>query len=141
MSMKILAAGARRSFAVTVGTKSGYNPHAVAKTPLEVWAIVLDWMTSRANAGRPFLTGTATPGEVLYAWKGGRGHEPVVTFAGEVSVLYSADLGDSEVVLILNELAEVLAEKLFQTRVYVSYRDEAWVLEREGGEPSPRAAA
>lgn len=140
-TMRIIAAGPRRSFAVTVGTRPGYSPAAVAKSGVEVWATILDWMVGRAKADMPFLTGVVTPGQVLYAWKTGTGHEPVVTFAGEVSVLYSPNLGDSTVVLLLNELAGVLAEKLQQTRVYVSYKTESWILEREGGEPPPRTAA
>lgn len=139
-TMKMLAAGPKRSFAVTVGTRPGYDPLAVAATQAEVWTIILDWMEARAAAGKPFVTGTVTAGRVLYAWTTGRGHEPVVTFAGEVSVVYSPNLGDSEVVVLLNELAGILADQLKQTRVYLSYREEAWVLEREGGEPSPRAA-
>lgn len=137
MGMKILAAGVRRSFAVTIGTKPGYNALALPYTVEMVRDVVLDWLSDRMQRGLPILSGVLSQGHVLYAWPLGRGTEPVCVYAGEVSVVHCRDVGDTEVIGMLNELGGRLAEELGQTRVYVSYRDEAWVLEREGGEPSP----
>ncbi len=135
--MKTIGSGPRRSFAVTFGTRPGYAPCGVPRSPDEVQEIVLDWMEARLKETKFILTGVLTPGQALYAYPGGRGHEPVCVFAGEVSVLYCADVADGDVEVALNELADLLAEKLGQTRVYVSYAEFAWVRERESGQPSP----
>ncbi len=139
--MKILAAGIRRSFAVTFGTVPGYAQFGVPRPADEVQAAVHRWMRGRLEKKTFILTGVLSAGQVLYAWPGGAGVEPVWTFAGEVSVVYCPNVGDSDVVAALNELAGLLAEEFKQTRVYVSYRDEAWVLERDGGQPSPSGEA
>lgn len=126
----------RRPFSITLGIVEGYGPEGKVHSVEEAVEASLDWMKSQAAAGRSYLTGTFTTGEVVYAWpegpgEAGGGHEPTATFSGEVSVLYNADTSDEEVVRLLDELASYLGSALGQTRVYVSYRDETWVLQAE----------
>jgi hypothetical protein len=95
-----------------------------------------EWMVRRAASGVDFLTGTVSAGQVVYAWpegpgKAGSGDEPCAVFAGEVSVLYGTHLTEQAVEEILDDLASEVGRALGQTRVYVSYRDMAWVLQTE----------
>lgn len=94
------------------------------------------WMVHRAASGKPFLTGTVTPGEVVYAWpegdgKAGGGSEPNAVFQGEVTPLYGSNIADEEVEAMLYDLAAYFGEKLGQTRVYVRYRGEVWIIQAE----------
>jgi hypothetical protein len=127
----------RRSFAVTLGLQEGYGPTGKTHTAADVVAAAAEWMKAKAAAGLAFLTGTVSgEGTVVYAYpdgpgKAASGTEPSTVFGGEVSVLYSANLTDDEVVGLLNELAGHLGNALGQTRVYVAYRDKTWVLQAE----------
>ena len=128
--------GERRSFQITVGLAEGYGPTAKTHAPAEVVELVLGHLKTRAADGRPYLTGTVSAGEVVYAWpegpgKSGGGREPNATYSGEVSPLYNKDLGDEQVVEILNDLASELGSALGQTRVYVAFGHETWVLQKE----------
>jgi hypothetical protein len=130
------ATDVRRPFTVVVGRSPGYDGAPNAPTGAAV-AAVLVWMKDRAVAAQPYLTGVITEGSVCYAWaddQGGAGGaaEPAVVFSGDVSVLYAADVTHEEVEAMLDELGGLLGAVLDQTRVYVTYRDSAWVLEREG---------
>ncbi|HMP48922.1 MAG TPA: hypothetical protein PKA63_09670 [Oligoflexia bacterium] len=129
--------GKLRSFCITVGLREGYDQTAKEYASDTVRTSALGWMSQRAKRNEPFLTGTLRGGEVLYAYPKENGgavecHEPAVEFSGLVSTLYNATLTDDEVKEILNELAEWLAASTNQTRVYVCYCDETWVLQREG---------
>ena len=128
--------GPKRSFVVTVGLREGYGSDAVAHPIDAAVEAAMEWMKARASHGQSFLTGTVTSGEVVYAWpeapgQAGGGHEPTAIFSGEVSPLYAGHLSDEEVEVMLNELASHLGQILGQTRVYVAYRDETWVLQAE----------
>lgn len=130
--------GVRRSFTVTCGLRVGYDASAVTHTTEEAIRAVLENLKSRAAAGLPYLTGTVTTGEVVYAWpegpgKAGGGHEPVVLYQGEVNPLYNKDLlGDCKAVEdILNELGSTLGVALGQTRIYLAYDGQMWILEKE----------
>jgi len=128
--------GARRSFAITVGLAEGYGAQAKVHPVSEAIEAAMNWMKNKAANGQLFLTGTFTTCEVVYAWpegegKAGGGHEPTAVFSGEVSPLYNAAMTDQEVVDILNDLAGHLGSTLGQTRVYVAYRDEIWILQAE----------
>lgn len=133
MPMRIEAAGERRTFRVTAGLTPGYA-HSPLTLPLpadDAVNAIMDWQTDCRGDGLPHLNGVVRAGVVVYAGPNGHGREPVVVFEGEVSVRDQPNLGDSEVVAALNGLAERLAYKLAQQRVYVAYRDESWVLVRE----------
>jgi hypothetical protein len=118
----------------------------------DVRVAVRDWMTERCERRQPYLTGVLTEGRVAYAWLeqdptgpcdlGGTPvarHEPCLVFTGDVSVLYNPDLVDDEITGLLDELADAMGRAARQTRVYVAYRDTAWVREAVG-ETSPHAA-
>jgi len=126
----------RRPFVLTVGLQEGYSDEGTLHTLEEAIKIALSWMKKRASSGKAFLTGAFAQAEVVYAWpegtgQAGGGHEPVAEFHGEVSPLYAADLADEEAKAMLDELAVTLGRVLGQTRIYVAYRDEAWVLQAE----------
>lgn len=126
----------RRSFSITCGLQEGYGPSGKLHTVEEGIQAAMAWMKSKAAASKSFLTGTFGTGEVVYAWsegpgKAGGGHEPVLEFHGEVSPIYSADLTDEEAKNLLQELASELGSAMSQTRVYLSYREEAWIIQAE----------
>lgn len=133
---KNIGGGARRAFAVTIGLREGYGPTAVTHTLKEVVQTVLEHLKARASGGQSYLTGTVTSGEVVYAWpegegKAGGGHEPVAVYSGEVSPLYNTSTTDEEAKQILTDLASTVGSAMGQTRVYVAYRDEMFVLQEE----------
>lgn len=128
------AEGKRRNFTIVVGLHEGYDETARAHGIHEIEALALDWMKGKAAAGRPFVTGAVTHARALYAWPTGPGRsdgisEPVAIFQGELSVIYNREMSDREALDLLVELASLFGEQLNQTRVYVSYRDAALVLQ------------
>jgi len=128
--------GARRVFSITVGTQEGYGDSAKKHTFAEIVDAAKNWMMEKAASGKSFLTGSVLSGEVVYAWpegdgKAGGGSEPNAIFQGEVTPLYGSHLTDEEVRELLNDLASYLGGKLGQTRVYLRYRDEVWILQAE----------
>jgi hypothetical protein len=125
----------RRSFRVTCGLREGYAERAITHTVGEFKEYLKVWMVDRGKGGMSYLTGTVIAGDVVYAWSDGgiykADEEPAAVFQGEVSVLYNADLTDEEVTGLLNDLGAYLGNALNQYRVYISYRDETWVLQQE----------
>lgn len=133
------SSGVRRSFAITVSLQEGYGETGKIHSIEDAVKSAMEWMKARASQGLPFITGTFISGQVVYAWpegegKAGGGSEPEVVFQGEVSPLYLGNLTDEEAKSLLNDLASKLGVDLGQTRVYVSYRDETWILQAEGKE-------
>jgi len=128
--------GVRRSFVITCGLKAGYGKTATTFVFEEAVNFILRWMKMKAANKKPFLTGSVTIGEVVYAWPSGEGtadggSEPVFKFEGEASPLYSDSMTDEQVSEILNDLAIRLGTAFHQTRVYVAYRDVVWILQDE----------
>jgi len=127
--------GTRRPYTITLGLQEGYGTTGKTHSFEEAQDLFLQWMTKRALIKLPFLTGTLSHGQVLYAWadkEGAHGaHEPAAVFSGEVSILYGGDLTDKEVEVILNDLTSFVGTSLGQTRVYVSYKEHTWVLQQE----------
>jgi hypothetical protein len=131
--------GEARVFALTVGLKEGYGESSAVHTAEEAVALCENYLKQRAAENKPFLTGIITSGMVVYAWpegqgQAGSGHEPEIVFSGEVTPLYLAGMTDEEVEEFLNGLASYLGEKLGQTRVYLRYKSEVWILQREDSE-------
>jgi hypothetical protein len=129
--------GRRREFKITVGLREGYDPEGRVYDVSEATKIALRWMTERAGAGKPFLSGMFTRGEVAYAWRRadgtvGRDREPVAIFTGEAIPLYSGAIADDEIEGMLNELAALLGDALKQERIYIGYRDHTWIVKRKG---------
>lgn len=127
----------KRSFSLTIGLKEGYEIHNYVFAFEDVMEIISDWQRKKVENDLPYLTGTLLKAAILYAWKnelgkGESGNEPVVLYQGEVSPIYHADLSDNEVISLLEDLASVLGTKLSQTRVYITYREEIWILQQQG---------
>ena len=121
---------------MTIGLRQGYGVGAVTHTVEEVVDLVVNHLKSRATAGQTFITGTVVSGEVAYVWPDGQGgagggHEPIALYKGEVSPLYNEKTSDEEVVQILTDLAQALAEAFGQTRMYMVYRDQVIVFQME----------
>lgn len=127
----------RRSFAITLGLSEGYGWNTKRHSRHEVIGASLEYMKRLVADGKPYLSGTVSAeGTVVYAYSNapgnaGGGYEDTVVFFGEVSVLYNPDLSDDDVKAILNDMAAHLGTILGQTRVYVAYRDEIWVLQKQ----------
>ena len=135
-SFTVIGFGERRSFQITFGLLAGYGRGARVFHINDAKAIIHDWMVSRIEGDLSYVTGHLLESQVVYAWQGkdriaGRGDEPGGVFQGEVSVVYDANQSDEEVVEQLNELGAALGAGLDQTRVYVSFGEQTWVLERQ----------
>ncbi len=129
--------GRAPSFAITCGLQEGYGPDAKLHTADEVVSLVETHLKECAASGRPYLTGFVTTGTIVYAWPGGEGkagggHEPQATYGGEKNPLYNSSVTDEQVAEFLNGLASVLGAALGQTRVYVAYDGDMWILQKEG---------
>lgn len=129
--------GPRREFKIAVGLREGFDPEGRVYDLSEATKIALKWMTDRAAAGQPYLSGMFTRGEVAYAWRRddgavGRDREPVAIFTGEVIPLYAGGLDDQTVEAMLNELAALLGAALRQERIYIAFRDRTWIIKRKG---------
>lgn len=128
----------KRSFVITLGLVEGYGKTARVHSRDEVCIEVASYLRQRAQNALHFLSGTVSAvGDVVYAYTDGVGnahgcHESVITYSGDISVLYAADLTDDDAVVMLNDMATHLGRFLDQTRVYVSYRERTWVLQRDG---------
>ena len=129
----------RRAYTITVGLQIGYDvapavPKSIARN------IVLDWIARRIVEKKPFLTFRMTHCDLLYGWAAEDGFpqtvsEPGLFLDGDVSVLHGAHIRDGEIMEMLDDVAERLGAALKQTRVYLTYRATAWVLEREEETP------
>lgn len=134
--------GSAPRFAITLGLQEGYQS-GVVRDVKEVVQLVGAYLEVRAAKHEPYLTGTVSSGTLVYAWRddsrdeGVMGTEPQAVFSGNYNPLYNANLDHTEVVAILNDMAGYLGEKLKQTRVYVEFAGDMWVLQREG-QFSPR---
>jgi hypothetical protein len=131
--------GSAPAFAITVGLREGYGSDAVIHKVSEVIDLVEAHLKECAAGGRPYLTGSVTSGEVVYAWsegpgKAGGGHEPQSVYMGNKNPLYNSSMSAEDIEAFLNGIASHLGNALGQTRVYVAYNGDLWILEVEGGE-------
>ncbi len=123
-------------FAVTFGLQEGYGDSSKTHTAEEVVELIEAFLKKCAAAGRSFLTGSVTTGAVVYAWpegqgKAGSGHESQASFTGNQNPIYNANMSQVEVESFLNDLASEVGTALGQTRVYVSFNNELWILQQE----------
>jgi len=127
----------RRSFAITLGLAEGYGADTKKHTRQEVIDALLEYMKRLVADGKPYLSGmVSAEGAVVYAYSNapgnaGGGYEDTVVFFGEVSVIYNPDLSDDDVKRMLDDMAGYLGGILGQTRVYVAYCNEIWVLQKQ----------
>ena len=127
----------RKSFQIVIGLTEGYGTNAV-HTKDEVVGLIKDWLTHHVSVRvRPCITGgTLIPGTTVYAWKSpGTGlvanDEEVLLFVGEVNTLYSFGVPDGEILRVLKELASYLGTTLNQSRMYMTYRDQIFLLQND----------
>ncbi len=123
-------------FSITCGLQEGYGPDVKSHKADEVVSLVEAYLEECAASGRPYLTGSVTTGTVVYAWPEGEGksgsrHEPQATYGGEKNPLYNSSVTDEQVAEFLNGLASVLGAALGQTRMYVAFNGDMWILQRE----------
>jgi hypothetical protein len=136
MSYKVLqdSKGRAPRFSITVGLREGYGPSAEVHDVGEVVVRVEKYLRDCSLVSRSFLTGLVTAGTVVYAWpglKGGSANEPVAVYSGEVNPLYNSSMCREDIEKFLNGLAEVLGVYLKQTRVYVAFDGDMWILQEE----------
>ena len=131
----------RRSFKIICGLREGYNVNAKICEGKGVIDAVHQWMKKRAQKDEPFLTGSFSREVLTYTWKGAENNndapEPAIVFQGEVSIAHNPQMEDKEAIELLNEIAIIIATSTKQTRIYVAYGDEIWILQEEGKD-SPR---
>ncbi len=129
--------GLRRDFRITLGLREGWDTEGRVYDVSEAVRTARAWMRRRVAAGLPALSGMFTRGEVTYAWpeadgSTGSDREPVAIFAGEAVHAYLGHLADGEIEAMLNDLATELGAALGQERIYVAFRDRAWILDAGG---------
>jgi hypothetical protein len=135
--------GPRRDFRITVGLREGWTAEGRVFDVSEAVRTARLWMTRRAEAGLPALSGMFTRAEVTYAWRKddgavGSDREPVAIFEGEAVHAYLGALSDAEIEAMLNDLAAELGAALGQERLYVAFCDRTWILDagpEEAGAP------
>jgi hypothetical protein len=95
----------------------------------EAERIIMDWLALQLASGKVYLPGRFDYNRMLYAHHGKAVTEETAVYEGEVSPLYNSKVSDKKVTATLIELADVLAKKLKQTRIYLTYRDKIIILE------------
>jgi len=138
VEMKIVenSRGKAPAFTVTFGLQEGYGDSSKIHTVDEVVTLIESFLKKCAAAGRSFLTGSVTAGTVVYAWpegegKAGGGHEPQASFIGNQNPLYNSNMSQAEIEDFLNDLAAEVGVALGQTRVYISFAGDLWILQQE----------
>jgi hypothetical protein len=122
--------GPKRSFSITVGLNEGYDSPCSHNIYELIWECI-DWMIDRVEKNLPYLPGMWKTADMCYVHNGHQIIEPVAIFCGEVNHLYNSNLKDNDIEEMLNELASVLGSTTNQTRVYLSFCDKMWILEKE----------
>jgi len=115
-------------FQITIGLREGYK-NGKLHTVKEVQKIIGEWLLEQKSADKPYLAGTITKSTVVYA------HETVITepvaiYDGNVNPLYRQNFNDKKIVESLTEIVEILMKKLKQTRIYFSYLDRIYIMEK-----------
>lgn len=124
--------GPKRSFTITVGLKEGYSSKNIILHDIEeLIAASLKWMQERSILCREYLPGMWKSATMCYVYDDEQVQEPVAIFSGEVNHFYNSDLENWEVEKTLNELASFLGSTTNQTRVYLTFCDKMWILEKE----------
>jgi len=127
----------RRPFQIYIGLVEGYGDNK-SHTKEDVLNLIGQWMKQRAGQNLPVLTGGLLlgAGDMIYLWNSAPtgivvNTEKTLLFVGEVNPLYNEELSDSTVKTALSSLASFLGEELKQTRMYLCYREEMWILEEK----------
>lgn len=127
---KIAARGKARHFTINGGLQEGYGPTGKLHTMEEVSQAHHDWQSERRQ---PFgvLISQSDPS---YGWPTDDGAiysavEPGWKVEGGINVFYDAHLTDEGALERVLSLAEFLATRLGQTRVYVSFMGEDIIIQ------------
>ena len=127
--------GPKRSFTITVELKEGYSSKNIVLHDIEeLIQASLNWMNERTTSlvrKEPYLPGLWETKTVCYVYGEEKVSEIVAIFSGEVNHLYNGGLEDWKVEVMLNELASILGSTTNQTRVYLTFCDKMWILEKE----------
>ena len=129
--------GPRREFRISVGLREGWDTEGRVFDISEAARTARAWMKRRVESGAPALSGMFARAEVAYAWPRpdgtvGSDREPVALFTGEAVHAYLGHLADSEIEIMLNELAAELGAALGQERIYVAFGERTWILDAGG---------
>ena len=130
-NFKTIGEGQARHFQITGGLQEGYGDDGQLHEFNEVIAAHHAWQQKNG-----FVLGALlTPNTVSYGWpKDGTIHcasESGWALSGGINVIYNASMSDAEVWERLESLASFVAEKLGQTRVYLSYAGVDRILQAE----------
>ena len=123
--------GPKRSFTITIGLKEGYHLLGKLHKVEELMLKSTIWMKNRTEDKKPYLPGMWRTADICYVYDEKEVWEPVAIFSGEVNHLYNSYLKDWEVEIMLNELASFLGSTTNQTRIYLTFCDKMWILEKE----------
>lgn len=129
--MSVSSRGERREFRITIGLRAGYGADGVIYDVAHAIAVTERWLADRQARGLPVLSGMMTRGEIIYARDGAAMREAVAIFAGEVQPT-SPHPTDAEIEGALNDLGSRLAQALDQEEISIAYRDEIWLMRRDG---------
>ncbi|HEY3916159.1 MAG TPA: hypothetical protein VGL83_00115 [Stellaceae bacterium] len=133
--MSIASRGERREFRITIGLRAGYGADGVIFDVAQAVAVAERWLADRQARGLAVLSGMMTRGEIIYAKDGTAMREAVAIFAGEVQPS-SPHPTDADIETALNDLGSCLAQALDQEEISIAYRDEIWLMRRNGAQPS-----
>lgn len=131
----VIAHGQDRAFEIMLGLREGYGNerHAPEHTVADVIAAHHDW---QRTAGHVQGVGV-TPIRLSYGWPGVAGEivgadEPACLVTGNINVLYDASLTQDEARTRILFLADFLARRVGQSRVYVRFDGEVFILQAQG---------
>lgn len=128
---RIAARGAARSFVITGGLREGYEADGKLHTLAEVVTAHHAWQGER----KLVLGLVVSPADPSYGWPDGddirSATEPGFMLSGGINVQYDAKLSDDEARDRLLDLATFIAGRLGQTRVYVRFLGEDFILQAE----------
>ena len=127
MAYTTVVEGIRRTFTITVGLSEGYGGAGILHHPDTADRVVSEWMEARVREERLTISGFFTKIKLHYVRTEKKtvqaNYEPGLRFWGEVSIQRLEDISDTEVVEVLDDLADTLGKALHQEHVIVSYRD------------------
>jgi hypothetical protein len=120
----------RRSFTITAAMVSFHGEeHTHTLAQLEVPLTM--WLSSRVRRSEKILLGTLTPTHLISVTDNACTAMPAITYSGDVPRDY-ADVPDEEILTLLEDIAEFIANTLEQDRIRVTYLDRAWNMRAAG---------
>lgn len=130
MSYSILAAERGRHFEITGGLVEGYDNLNQYHSLDEVYEAHASWQKARniIQGVRVMYV------KILYGWRENAelewAEEPGFLISGGINILYDTDLSDDDALARILDLAEWMGAALGQTRMYVTFDERDYILER-----------